>query len=136
MSELVANFAKTLLVFACILIVGINFSCSGGNRKINGDSPDGLQPRMSLDGVDECEQNGGEWELYSFFDDDRFCNLPTEDAGKTCQSAIDCEGYCEPAEPLENYPNPVNGICSVRMYMSAGCYTIINEGKTQVLCFD
>ena len=73
-----------------------------------------------------CIINKGEYEARGMMQV-YMCNIPTKDAGKSCNNMEDCEGIC--------MSDDGKGVCS-NWTVNFGCIPVIENGKEVTICID
>lgn len=92
------------------------------------NKPTALPEAQTLNQTD-CEAQGGQYGPQGLAGT-IFCNLPTNDAGKTCSDDLDCEKLCIYNETTNT------GTCQAYEHIF-GCFTTMNGGqKGPALCID
>lgn len=86
---------------------------------------------------EECLDKGGEWGGFAGGRGHiRGCNLPTSDAGKSCDHSDQCEGACldQPdGKPTCSDYRQVRG-CGIRVRKPADMFEL--DGELQIMCVD
>jgi len=75
---------------------------------------------------EECIDKGGKYEQRGMMQM-YMCNMPTKDAGKSCDDMSDCEGICEAKDS--------KGICS-EWTINFGCIPVFENGEEVTICID
>jgi hypothetical protein len=90
---------------------------------------------------DECLQKGGVWKRPGPRPTEE-CNLPTSDAGKTCESSNVCEGVCladltqdQLSQGMRGRLFHTQGTCSSYIKVF-GCRGYVYRGWASVVCAD
>lgn len=87
--------------------------------------------RQYIDGPSDCENRGGIWHRWSYWQDSEECDLPYPDGGQQCIGASDCisdECVYSGDEPVEG--SAATGECA--RYISVSCVShnyFVEDGK-------
>lgn len=106
---------RVMAPIVCVTLAGLTAGCL----------PIGSQTAISKDETQVCEAKGGRFEVVGKAQLPT-CILPLPDAGKTCETATDCEGFCL-SETRQ---------CSA-VTPQFGCIPHLDEtGRSLVICID
>lgn len=64
----------------------------------------------------------------------QICQRPAMDAGISCESGYDCQGFCL-AQEKATPGMETTGVCSENDVMF-GCFDVVENGETATLCVD
>ena len=74
----------------------------------------------------ECEQKNG---IIIIRNNTKICNIPTQDAFKSCKDSNECDGLCILNETTKL------GYCQEYTY-KLGCFNVMSDGTITKLCID
>ena len=127
-----------IIIILAVLLLTFFFLPKKSASSTNNSTNSTIQPNQ-ITPKQECESKGGRWARLGGIENE-VCNLPTNDANKSCSSSKECEGDClvnltkqEWNQASQGQVLSKKGNCT-EWKLTLGCRAFVEDSIARIMC--